>query len=165
MTDLGSRNIGDGAGIAAPVLEHDPQVNETVDFGELNSRRVMFITPPYERIAQGYEFVKHITNRSPSLGLLHLAAAVREEGYEPSIIESDIFDLSPDEVVAQVLEEKPAFVGITLFTVGTWVASEIARKIKAQCPAIKIFVDRQLGCLYHAPGNGVGIMVDKRRNA
>lgn len=140
MTDLGSNNIVDGGGIAAPVLEHNPEVNETVDFGELNSQRVMFITPPYERIAQGYEFVKHITNRSPSLGLLHLAAAVREEGYEPSIIESDIFDLSPDEVVAQVLEEKPAFVGITLFTVGTWVASEIARKIKAQCPAIKIIV-------------------------
>ncbi len=139
MTDLGN-NIGDGVGIAAPPLEHDPMVCETVDFGELNSRKIMFVTPPYERIAKGYEFVKHITNRSPSLGLLHLAAAVREEGYEPSILESDIFDLSPDEVVQRILEEKPAFVGITLFTVGTWVASEIALKIKAQCPAIKIIV-------------------------
>jgi len=86
VTDLGN-NLGEGVGIAAPPLEHDPQVNETVDFGELDSKKVMFVTPPYERIAKGYEFVKHITNRSPSLGLLHLAAAVREEGYEPSILD------------------------------------------------------------------------------
>ena len=141
MTDSGGSSISSmAAGVIAPPLEHDPEVNETVDFGELDSRKVMFITPPYERIAPGYEFVKHITNRSPSLGLLHLAAAVREEGYNPSILESDIFDLSPDEVVARVIEEKPAFVGITLFTVGTWIASEIAQKIKAQCPGIKIIV-------------------------
>ena len=141
MTDSGSSSIsGLAAGVPAPPIEHDPTVNETVDFGDLDSTRVMFITPPYERIAPGYEFVKHITNRSPSLGLLHLAAAVREEGYNPSILESDIFDLSPDEVVEQVIAEKPAFVGITLFTVGTWVASEIAQKIKARCPDIKIIV-------------------------
>jgi len=36
---------------------------------------------PYERIAKGYDFVKHITNNSPSLGLLHLAAEVRLHGY------------------------------------------------------------------------------------
>jgi len=141
VTDSGGNSISElAAGVPAPPLEHDPVVNETVDFGTLDSSRVMFITPPYERIAPGYEFVKHITNRSPSLGLLHLAAAVREEGYNPSILESDIFDLSPDEVVERVLEERPAFVGITLFTVGTWVASEIAQKIRARCPDIRIIV-------------------------
>lgn len=124
------------------VADPDPStvVNESVDFGDLDAQKILFLTPPYERIAKGYESVKHITNRSPSLGLLHLAAAVREVGYQPSIIESDIFDLSPDEVVEQVLEEKPAFVGITLFTVGTWVASEIARKIKLRRPDIKIII-------------------------
>lgn len=106
----------------------------------LDPRKIVLVTPPYERIAKGYEFVKHITNRSPSLGLLHLAAAVREEGYQPSIIESDLFDLSPDAVVTQILEHKPAFVGITLFTVGVWVASEIARKLKLKRPDIKIII-------------------------
>lgn len=123
-----------------PVPEVDLTVHQTVDFGDLDARKIVLVTPPYERIAKGYEFVKHITNRSPSLGLLHLAAAVREEGYQPSIIESDIFDLSPDEVVAQILTEKPAFVGITLFTVGTWIASEIARKIKLKRPDIKVII-------------------------
>ena len=120
--------------------ELDLTVNQTVDFKDLDAGKIVLVTPPYERIAKGYEFVKHITNRSPSLGLLHLAAAVREEGYEPTIIESDLFDLSPDEVVAQILEKKPAFVGITLFTVGVWVASEIARKLKLKRPDIKIII-------------------------
>ena len=133
-------NIGVADGVVAPPLEHDPVVHETVDFGPLDSRKIVFVTPPYERIARGYEFVKHITNRSPSLGLLHLAAAVREEGYEPQIIESDIFDLSPDMVVEQIVAEQPAFVGITLFTVGTWVAAQIARGIKARCPQIKVII-------------------------
>jgi hypothetical protein len=38
----------------------------------MSQARIVFINPPYERIAPGYEFVKHITNNSPSLGLLHL---------------------------------------------------------------------------------------------
>ncbi len=120
--------------------EPDLTVRQTVDFKDLDPQKIVLVTPPYERIAKGYEFVKHITNRSPSLGLLHLAAAVREHGYQPSIIESDLFDLSPDRVVDQILASKPAFVGITLFTVGTWVASEIAKKIKLRRPDIKVII-------------------------
>lgn len=102
--------------------------------------KIVFINPPYERIAPGYEFVKHITNRSPSLGLLHLAAEVRLHGYEPSIIESDIFDLSIDKVAEKVIAEKPDYVGITLFTVGVWSAATIARKIKQALPNTMIIV-------------------------
>lgn len=101
---------------------------------------IIFINPPYERIATGYEFVKHITNNSPSLGLLHLAAEVRLHGYAPSIIESDIFDLSVGDVVRRVIAERPAYVGITLFTVGVWGAATIARKIKKALPQTVIIV-------------------------
>ena len=52
--------------------------------------KIVFINPPYERIAPGYDFLKHVTNRSPSLGLLHLAAMAREHGWDPAIVESDI---------------------------------------------------------------------------
>jgi radical SAM superfamily enzyme YgiQ (UPF0313 family) len=108
--------------------------------GDLDANKIVLITPPYERIAKGYEFLKEVTNRAPTLGLLHLAASVREEGYEPSIIESDIFDMSPDDVVDEVVKQRPAFVGITLFTVGVWVASQIALKLKHRLPHVKIFV-------------------------
>ena len=103
-------------------------------------KSIIFINPPYERIARGYEFVKHITNNSPSLGLLHLAAEVRLRGYTPSIIESDIANLSVEEVADQVIAARPTYVGITLFTVGIWSAAAIARKIKAALPHTTIIV-------------------------
>jgi len=116
-------------------------VNQSV--GKKNSihnRDIIFINPPYERIAPGYEFVKHITNQAASLGLLHLAAEVREQGYRPAIIESDIFNLTIAQVAEKVIKKKPAYVGITLFTVGVWGAAEIARKIKQGSPDTVIIV-------------------------
>jgi radical SAM superfamily enzyme YgiQ (UPF0313 family) len=97
----------------------------------MSGAKITLITPPYDRIAPGYEFVKHVTNRAPSLGLLHLAAEVRRHGYRPSIIESDVFGLSSQGVADRVVHEHPPYVGITLFTVGVWSAAAVARKIKA----------------------------------
>jgi anaerobic magnesium-protoporphyrin IX monomethyl ester cyclase len=105
-----------------------------------SNRKITLITPPYERIAQGYEFIKHVTNQAPTLGLLHLAAEVRRHDYVPTIIESDIFDLEVEDVVAQVVRDEPAYVGITLFTVGVWCGAEIARKIKFALPETVIIV-------------------------
>jgi len=106
----------------------------------VSNAEIMFVTPPYDRIAPGYEFVKAVTNQSPSLGLLHLAAEVREFGYRPSIIESDVFNLTVDDVVERIIAVKPRFVGITLFTVGVWSAAEISRKVKAMLPDTTIIV-------------------------
>ncbi len=102
--------------------------------------KIIFVNPPYERIAAGYRFVRHITNRAPSLGLLYLAAAVREQGYRTAIIESDIEELSADQAAHQVIQEKPDYLGITLFTVGVWQAAHIARTVKKSCPRIRIIV-------------------------
>ncbi|NOR79574.1 MAG: radical SAM protein [Methyloprofundus sp.] len=104
------------------------------------NNQIIFVTPPYERVAAGYEFIKHVTNRSPSLGLLYLAAVAREAGYQASIIESDIENLNPQQVAERIIREKPAFVGITLFTVGVWQAAEVARLCKAEHPECKIIV-------------------------
>ena len=104
------------------------------------NNRIVFVTPPYERIAPGYEFVRHITNKAPSLGLLNLAAEVRESGYEPSIIESDVFNLSAEAVVEKIVSEAPSFVGITLFTVGVWAASRIAGAVKEALPETVVIV-------------------------
>src|SRR5437588_391006 len=92
-----------------------------------SDKRIFFINPPYERISPGYSFIKHITNRSPSLGLLHLAAEVREHGYQPTIIESDILGLDAQAVAGRIIHAAPPFVGITLFTVGVAESARIAR--------------------------------------
>ena len=106
----------------------------------MSNKKIIFVNPPYEQISAGYGFVKKITSRFPSLGLLHLAAEVRLHNYYPSIIESDIFDLDVAAVVKKVVAEQPAYVGITLFTVGVWNAAEIARELKVQAPDIKIII-------------------------
>ncbi|GMQ91231.1 MAG: radical SAM protein [Gammaproteobacteria bacterium] len=103
-------------------------------------KKIIFINPPYERVAPGYEFIKHIANRSPSLGLLHLAAEVRQHDFVPSIIESDILDLNAENVAEKIIAEKPDYVGITLFTVGVWGAAAIARKVKSVLPDTCIIV-------------------------
>ena len=102
--------------------------------------KITFVNPPYERIAPGYDFVRHVTNRSPSLGLLHLAAQVRRDGYRPAIIESDIENLDTREVARRIIDDEPQYVGITLFTVAVWQASEIARMVKDRLPNTTILV-------------------------
>ena len=62
---------------------------------------IVFVDPPYERIAPGYAFARHVTNRAPSLGLLHLAAMVREHGYAAAIVESDVEGLDEQAVVGE----------------------------------------------------------------
>jgi radical SAM superfamily enzyme YgiQ (UPF0313 family) len=101
---------------------------------------IVLVNPPYERIAPGYEFVRHVTNRSPSLGLLHLAAMAREHGYGVSIVESDVEGLDEAAVVARIVAERPRYVGITLFTVGVWSASLIARGVKQALPETTVLV-------------------------
>ena len=101
---------------------------------------IVFINPPYERISPGNNHVKHVINRSPSLGLLSLAAQARRDGYNPSIIESDLHNLSPEAVANIVLDQKPKFVGITLFTVGVFNAAIIAEIVKNRAPDIIIIV-------------------------
>jgi len=101
---------------------------------------IVLVDPPYDRVAPGYEFVRHVTNRAPSLGLLHLAAMAREHGYEASIIESDAETLDEDAVVRRIVERAPRFVGITLFTVGVWAAAKIAQGVKAALPDTTVIV-------------------------
>ncbi len=102
--------------------------------------KICFVNPPYERIAPGYDFLRHVTNRAPSLGLLHLAAMVREHGWEPTLIESDVDGLDEAGVIERVVADKPDYVGITLFTVGVWAAAKIARELHRRLPGITIII-------------------------
>ncbi|MCP5115760.1 MAG: cobalamin B12-binding domain-containing protein, partial [bacterium] len=102
--------------------------------------RIVFVNPPYERLAPGYGFLRHVTNRSPSLGLLHLAAQVRANGWETAITESDVEELDVQGVVDKVVKQRPDYVGITLFTVGVWSAAKIAEQLKERLPGVTIIV-------------------------
>ncbi|MGR8935264.1 MAG: B12-binding domain-containing radical SAM protein [Gammaproteobacteria bacterium] len=101
---------------------------------------IVFVNPPYERIAPGYGFVRHVSNRSPSLGLLYLAAVTRELGYATTIIESDIEELGAEQVIRRIVQQRPRYVGMTLFTVGVWHAALIAQRVKQLLPDTVVIV-------------------------
>lgn len=101
---------------------------------------IVFVNPPYERVSEGTDYLKHITNSSPSIGLLLLAAKAREIGYDPMIIESDLEGLSPEKVAEMVIEINPKFLGITLFTVGVFNAVVISKIVREANPNIIILV-------------------------
>ncbi len=104
------------------------------------SSDIVLVNPPYEQIGKGHSYVKHVVNRSPSLGLLFLAAQARALGYKPRIIEGDVQGLDPRELAGEILKSNPRYVAITLFTVGVINAAEIARRVKAVNPTITVIV-------------------------
>ena len=118
-----------------------PASHVTIGFvAKLSGKFIFLINPPYDQVAPGHAFVRHLTNRSPSMGLLYLAAMARERGYVPTIIESDVCGMDVDAVANRIIEAQPPYVGITVFTVGVTGAVAIARKIKPACPHTTIIV-------------------------
>lgn len=83
--------------------------------------------------------------KNPPLGLAYIAAVLRDNGIEVSIIDAVSvpskkfpaelnFGLTVDEVKEMVYEKKPDFVGITVYTSLYNNALELAKKIKNVCP-------------------------------
>lgn len=102
------------------------------------STDIVLINPPYNQIDEHSRYVRHITNRSPGMGLLQLAGQLREEGFQPAILECDLENLTMDRIIQRVRESGARFVGITLFTVGVHSAMDIASRLKKLDPQIKI---------------------------
>jgi len=102
--------------------------------------KIVLVNPPCERVSSGYGYLNQVANRSPSLGLLHLAAQARAEGYDVSLIESDAQHLDAVAVSERILEARADFVGITLFTVGVTGASTIAREIRRHRPETQVII-------------------------
>lgn len=107
---------------------------------QASSRHVQLINPPYEQISRGHGHIRHLTSRTPSLGLLQLAAELRDHGFRPAILESDLLNLTREETARRMIEARPAFVGITLFTVGVASAAAIAKTVKSALPDTPIIV-------------------------
>ena len=76
----------------------------------------------------------------PPEGLCLLAAIVREQGYEPNIIDAAALLLNNKEVIEILKNQQPDFIGLTSTTVNIYSTSKLADKIKEEFQNIPIIL-------------------------
>jgi len=103
---------------------------------------VTLVNPPYTFWRPGAEPLGALLGHSPPLGLLSLAAYVREHVPEAvlKIIDAPAHDLSCEATVGRVVESVPDVVGITMTTTAAPNAEAIALAVKARCPQAIVVV-------------------------
>ena len=77
-----------------------------------------------------YGDLKAASSSFPAQGLCSLAAIVRENGYNPKIIDAEPLGLDTDKTAECAMEDNPEYIGITSYTVSFQVTLRIASKIK-----------------------------------
>jgi radical SAM superfamily enzyme YgiQ (UPF0313 family) len=72
----------------------------------------------------------------PHLGLLSLAAVLREHGHRVRLVDALALDLTPEAAARAVLRDSPQVVAFTAFSLSIAQAAEVARRVKSADPAI-----------------------------
>ncbi|MEM0465186.1 MAG: radical SAM protein [Candidatus Pacearchaeota archaeon] len=96
---------------------------------------VIFVNPG-NRLSQFGNLSEYATVAQP-LGIAMIASFVREEGFNPKIIDAEVKEWKPDRTVEEILKYNPLFVGLTTFTTKMTAAGEILRLLKEKAPEIK----------------------------
>jgi len=76
----------------------------------------------------------------PPLGLLYIAAVLQQNGIDVRLVEARAMGLSHDEVIEEVKEENPDFVGITAITARINSALYLSAKVKEFNPDVKVIL-------------------------
>jgi anaerobic magnesium-protoporphyrin IX monomethyl ester cyclase len=103
-------------------------------------KRIVLVNPPYSFWSSEKQYLRPLIGTMPSLGLLGLAAVLRQKGYLVKIVESASLGLSISKTLGHILKEKPDYVGITCTTVSVEHAGTIAQSVKEADPGILLFV-------------------------
>ena len=98
--------------------------------------RVVLARPAYSTVYGIYDKVPKDREVRVPLGLLYLASALENEGHEVKVIDGEPDLMSPTEIVKQVIEFEPDFVGISATTPEFHLAVEIVHWIKRLRPKI-----------------------------
>jgi anaerobic magnesium-protoporphyrin IX monomethyl ester cyclase len=90
---------------------------------------IVLVTPPVT-LEERYGKLSGAANTLPSLGMLYLAAVLRKEGHSVSVIEASSLGLSLKELLGEIVENKPKYLGISSTTLSIFHASALADEIK-----------------------------------
>lgn len=104
--------------------------------------KVTLVSPPYTFWKPGTEFLAPLLGHYPPMGLLSLAAYVREhlDGITFTVIDAAAQALSRQEAAREVVKSAPDVVGITMTTSMVPDAEAIARAIKTALPRVPVVV-------------------------
>ena len=102
-------------------------------------KKVSFINPPltprerYGRLRNGGDFI-------PPYGLTHLAASVREEGWDTAIVDAPALGMDTITTAKTALDGGTAVVGITAATMSIYNAHDVAEAVKVLDPGVKVVI-------------------------
>jgi radical SAM superfamily enzyme YgiQ (UPF0313 family) len=103
-------------------------------------RAIILVNPPYFFWSPEKNYLRPFIGTPPSLGLLSLAAVLRERGYPVRIVESASLGLSFSQTLENILQEKPRYVGLSCTTASVDNAARLAQAIKEKSPKTLTFV-------------------------
>ena len=101
--------------------------------------KTILLTPPMDlkqrmgRMAAGGAVM-------PGLGILYIAALLRQEGLPVTILDAEGLGLDLEHTVRAIVRENPGILGITATTLSICSAVAVAREIKFIIPEIKVFI-------------------------
>lgn len=98
---------------------------------------VALVNPPHS-LEERYGAMKSAGNTMPMLGLLQLAAVLRDAGFRTVVVDAPARALSYDSTVREVIAAEPAAVGMTAFTPSVFNAAKTARLLKAARPGLPV---------------------------
>jgi len=95
--------------------------------------KIQLFVPPQGYVAQRWSEGTSM----PPLGILYLAAVLKQRKHTVEIVPSDILDYSWDDIIRKIDEFKPDIVGVTTTTENRFESFKLAKLVKKIDPKIK----------------------------
>jgi anaerobic magnesium-protoporphyrin IX monomethyl ester cyclase len=100
--------------------------------------RVMLIYPPISKEERYGSAIGNAGGQQMPLGIFYLAAFLREDGHQVSVIDGEAMNLTAARIVERVVQFGPRLIGISATTVAFHRALEVAQEIRAAWPELPI---------------------------
>lgn len=104
----------------------------------MKKKSIVFVNPPYTVWDERVRLPRALENTMPSLGLLGLAAVVREAGWEPHVVEAGALGLSLGETARLVVSKDPAVLAVRASTVSVVNGARLAAMVKEAAPHVTV---------------------------
>lgn len=92
--------------------------------------RIVLVNPTYTAWDESIPLPKTLENTTPSFGLCCLAATLRDNGFDPKIVEAGALQLTSKQTLTYIIRERPNIVGFRASTVSFNNAAILAKEIK-----------------------------------